>query len=78
MEDFQVEYRKDQTDLLDIFGRRSVFIFAVGIFLIGSVIGGASTSMIMLILARAIQGIGGGGIMGIVYIIMGGKSDLGC
>jgi len=52
-------------------GRRWVYIFAVSIFLAGSAIGGASTSMAMLATARGIQGVGGGGIISLVYIIIG-------
>ena len=56
----------------DIFGRRPVFIFAIIIFLIGSALCGASQSMVMLIVSRAIQGIGGAGLSGLVFIIVGG------
>ncbi|KAG9255928.1 major facilitator superfamily domain-containing protein [Emericellopsis atlantica] len=45
----------------DIWGRKPVLLAAVGIFWIGSLLCGVSTSMGMLIGARAIQGIGGGG-----------------
>lgn len=45
----------------DIFGRKPVLIGAVGIFWIGSLLCAISNSMGMLIAARAIQGIGGGG-----------------
>lgn len=45
----------------DIFGRKSTLLVAVSIFLIGSLLCGVSQSMGMLIGARAIQGIGGGG-----------------
>jgi len=47
----------------DIFGRKPVLLTAVGIFWVGSLLCGVSTSMGMLIAARAIQGIGGGGTM---------------
>ncbi|CCE33241.1 related to DHA14-like major facilitator efflux transporter [Claviceps purpurea 20.1] len=45
----------------DIFGRKPVLIGAVVIFWIGSLLCAISNSMGMLIAARAIQGIGGGG-----------------
>lgn len=45
----------------DIFGRKPVLIAAVVIFWIGSLLCAVSTSMGMLIAARAIQGVGGGG-----------------
>ncbi|MCW8379769.1 MDR family MFS transporter [Streptomyces justiciae] len=47
----------------DLFGRKRVFQASAVIFLAGSVVAGASTSMVMLIAARAFQGIGGGGLM---------------
>lgn len=45
----------------DIFGRKPVLIGAVAIFWIGSLLCAVSNSMGMLIAARAIQGVGGGG-----------------
>ncbi|KAG6029361.1 hypothetical protein E4U41_000375 [Claviceps citrina] len=45
----------------DIFGRKPVLIGAVAIFWIGSLLCAISSSMGMLIAARAIQGVGGGG-----------------
>ena len=59
----------------DIFGRRAVYMFCVIVFLVGSALCGASTTMIMLIISRAIQGIGGGGIINLTFIIMGGNWD---
>jgi EmrB/QacA subfamily drug resistance transporter len=47
----------------DLFGRKIIFQLSAVIFVGGSVIAGASTSMVMLIAARAVQGIGGGGLM---------------
>ncbi|MEZ0364481.1 MDR family MFS transporter [Mycobacterium sp. pUA109] len=46
----------------DLFGRKTVFQTAVVCFVIGSVLCGLSQSMLMLVAARALQGIGGGGI----------------
>ncbi|HZU48761.1 MAG TPA: MDR family MFS transporter [Mycobacterium sp.] len=46
----------------DLFGRKAVFQAAVVFFVAGSVLCGLSQSMIMLVLARALQGIGGGGL----------------
>ena len=54
----------------DIFGRKPVLIFAVGVFLAGSAVAGASVSMLMLVVARAVQGIGGGGIQSVIFIII--------
>jgi EmrB/QacA subfamily drug resistance transporter len=47
----------------DLFGRKSIFIFAIAVFLGGSVLSGMAQSMPQLIAFRAIQGVGGGGLM---------------
>ena len=47
----------------DLMGRKNLYIGALVIFLAGSVIGGLANSMTMLIAGRAVQGIGGGGLM---------------
>lgn len=54
----------------DIFGRKLTFLFSISVFLIGSALCGASQSMIMMIISRAIAGIGAGGIMSLVMIII--------
>lgn len=52
----------------DIFGRKPVLLTAVGIFWVGSLLCGVSVNMSMLIVGRAIQGIGGGGSLILVNI----------
>lgn len=47
----------------DLYGRKRVLQFAIIIFLIGSALCGLSQTMTHLILFRAIQGLGGGGLM---------------
>jgi EmrB/QacA subfamily drug resistance transporter len=47
----------------DLFGRKRVFQAAVVFFVAGSVLCGLSSSMSMLVASRALQGIGGGGLM---------------
>jgi EmrB/QacA subfamily drug resistance transporter len=47
----------------DLYGRKRVLQFAIVIFLIGSALCGLSQTMTHLILFRAIQGFGGGGLM---------------
>ena len=47
----------------DIYGRKYLFQAAIVIFLIGSVLSGLAQSMTQLILFRAVQGLGGGGLM---------------
>jgi len=44
----------------DIYGRKSFFIIGLSLFLGGSIVAGLSTSMEMLIVCRAVQGVGGG------------------
>ncbi|KAK9720905.1 hypothetical protein K7432_003853 [Basidiobolus ranarum] len=56
--------------LSDIFGCKATFLAAITIFEIGSALSGASQSMNMLIVARAIGGMGGGGVQGMSYIVM--------
>ena len=47
----------------DLFGHKILFMSAIALFLGGSVLGGLSGSMPVLIAARAVQGLGGGGLM---------------
>ena len=47
----------------DLYGRKIFFQAAIVIFLAGSVLAGLSTSLIMLIAFRAVQGLGSGGLM---------------
>ncbi|KAG0178038.1 hypothetical protein DFQ28_004588 [Apophysomyces sp. BC1034] len=54
----------------DIFGRKWILMFSIALFLFGSVLCGAAKSIIMLIVARAIAGIGGGGILSMVFVII--------
>ena len=57
----------------DIWGRKPILLVAVAIFFIGSLLAGVSVNIGMLIAARAIQGIGGGGLIILVNICI---SDL--
>ena len=57
----------------DIWGRKPALLGAVGVFAVASVIAALSTSMRMLIAARALQGTAGGGLMQLVAITI---SDL--
>ncbi|KAG0199455.1 hypothetical protein BGX28_007279 [Mortierella sp. GBA30] len=54
----------------DIFGRKATFLFAITVFLVGSALCGAAQSMIWMIVARGIAGVGAGGIMSMVMIII--------
>jgi len=55
----------------DLYGRRPVYQFSIIIFLLGSFLAGASTSMEQLIAFRALQGLGAGGLMGLTFVIVG-------
>lgn len=55
----------------DLFGRRPLFQLAIVIFLVGSLLTGAAQNMSELIAFRAIQGIGGGGIMATAQAMIG-------
>jgi EmrB/QacA subfamily drug resistance transporter len=57
--------------LSDTYGRKPFFIIGIIIFLIGSMLSGAATSMLQLILFRGIQGIGGGAIMVNSFALVG-------
>ncbi|KAL1742378.1 major facilitator superfamily domain-containing protein [Schizophyllum fasciatum] len=54
--------------LSDLTGRKPILFGSILIFLLGSALCGAAQSMTWLIIARAVQGIGGGGIMILVNI----------
>jgi len=54
----------------DIFGRRKLFITAISVFVVGSVISGFATSMYELAAFRAIQGIGAGGLFALALTIL--------
>ncbi|HMZ07458.1 MAG TPA: MDR family MFS transporter [Anaerolineales bacterium] len=57
--------------LSDLYGRRNLYLFAMILFLAGSMLSGLSQSMTQLIFARALQGIGAGGVMPLAFILIG-------
>ena len=57
--------------LSDLYGRRKLYVIAMALFLIGCVMSGQANSMNQLIFARAMQGIGAGGIMPLAFIMIG-------
>lgn len=54
----------------DLLGRRPLFLAALVLFTIGSVIGAVAPTMMWLIIARAVQGLGGGGLMVLAQAIV--------
>jgi EmrB/QacA subfamily drug resistance transporter len=56
--------------LCDVYGRRAMIISAMSLFLAGSVLCALAPNMPILILARGLQGLGGGGILPIVQTII--------
>ena len=57
--------------LADIYGRKKVFYAGAGLFLVGSTLCGFAHSMVALILFRALQGFGAGGVQPIATTILG-------
>ena len=57
--------------LSDLFGRRTIFLTAMGTFALASLLCGLSQSMNQLIAARALQGVGGGAIQALSFAILG-------
>ena len=55
----------------DLYGRRRMYLTGIAIFLVGSMLSGAATSMTALIVARAIQGLGTGAIIPLSMTIVG-------
>jgi EmrB/QacA subfamily drug resistance transporter len=62
--------------LADLKGRRPVLLAGLALFLLGSVACGAARSMEMLVLARAVQGLGAGAIQPITLTIVGDLFDV--
>jgi len=57
--------------LADLFGRKPVILFGIGLFLLGSILCGAAWSMGALIAFRVVQGLGAGAILPITITIAG-------
>src|SRR6202045_3389699 len=56
--------------LSDIYGRRAMIITALSLFIAGSILCALAPNMSVLIMARGLQGLGGGGIMPIVQTVI--------
>lgn len=57
--------------LSDMYGRKKLLMFAVGLFTLGSILCGMANSMVMLIIFRGIQGLGAGGMIPLSMVIVG-------
>ncbi|HMN59216.1 MAG TPA: MDR family MFS transporter [Anaerolinea sp.] len=57
--------------LSDLYGRKLVYMISMGLFLIGSVLCGQARTMEQLILFRAVQGLGAGGVLPLAFTIIG-------
>lgn len=56
--------------LADMMGRRNIFQWGVIIFTLGSLLSGLSPSILLLIISRALQGIGAGAVMPLTFTII--------
>jgi EmrB/QacA subfamily drug resistance transporter len=57
--------------LSDLFGRKPVIIFGIGLFLLGSILCGVAWGMLPLIIFRIVQGLGAGAIMPVTITMVG-------
>jgi EmrB/QacA subfamily drug resistance transporter len=55
----------------DVYGRKRLFLFSIVVFLIGSALCGAAQSMTQLVIFRAVQGIGAGGLFPLSLAVIG-------
>lgn len=55
----------------DAYGRKNLFLLAIVLFLVGSALCGAATSMTELVLFRALQGLGAGGLFPLSLAVIG-------
>ena len=57
--------------LSDMYGRRPFYLFAIAVFVAGSVLCGTAQSIYELAAWRAVQGLGAGGLMSLAFAIVG-------
>jgi len=56
--------------LSDLFGRRPIMLFGIGVFMLGSLLAGLSQEMWQLVAARGIQGLGAGALFPIALAVI--------
>ena len=56
--------------LSDLYGRRPIFIWAVGLFVVSSILAGVSREMWQFVAARGLQGLGGGAVFPIALAVI--------
>ena len=54
----------------DIYGRKMLLQLTIVVFLIGSALAGISANLLELVVFRGVQGIGGGGLMAMIFTIL--------
>ncbi len=57
--------------LSDMYGRRKIMLVGIGVFMAGSLACAGAQNMLMLILGRAVQGLGAGGLLPLAQTIVG-------
>jgi EmrB/QacA subfamily drug resistance transporter len=57
--------------LSDMYGRKPFYLFAITVFVLGSVLCGTASSIYQLAVWRAVQGVGAGGLMSLAFAIVG-------
>lgn len=57
--------------LSDMYGRKPFYLFAIAIFIVGSLLSGIASDIYTLAAFRAVQGIGAGGLMSLAFAIVG-------
>src|SRR3954466_10245476 len=57
--------------LSDLYGRKPFYLFAISIFVVGSMLCGTAHSIYELAAYRALQGVGAGGLMSLAFAIVG-------
>jgi EmrB/QacA subfamily drug resistance transporter len=62
--------------LSDLYGRRRFYMAGVGLFLLGSALSGISQTMSQLVICRALQGLGAGGLLPLGMTIVGDMYNL--